>query len=460
MKYNLKKSPRSVSNLISNSNLSIKKQFALFSMNNTSIDILSEIIADKQAKINTLERKALAKNNPISISDNNILQLLQDDLKKDIDSMELMINQKRNGNGKESSPYHSFIPTTRPLAISKKPISGVIRSSTITNLRNSNDGHSRNNSSISRNESLFNPSFNYQTSNNDNNDYNDTDNDNNIEENEMLEDSNSSVQTVDDETFESPPKHFYKGIEIIAKKKAYLFSKIITAERDLDSTTFGIKENEKEFPALPVSSKEQSKVEYQVLKNNNLVKIRNDRTLSIQEYLEKYKSASSSLNIKLGFPETNLPNCPPSFCLTNDMIGRIKRQIGIRTWQISAEFERKRIEDTSKKLLKQQKFQLLKEKRLAQNTPELILERLRKQVTKLSLQLTIQQTKIKAKGKKSTNPSNNSIPKKKSTQPLRVVQEKGKKKPPNTNLTGPKPVRKNTGRKERGKSNQKQIIQL
>jgi hypothetical protein len=190
------------------------------------------------------------------------------------------------------------------------------------------------------------------------------------------------------------------------------------------------------------------------------VKIRNDRTLSIQEYLEKYKSASSSLNIKLGFPETNLPNCPPSFCLTNDMIGRIKRQIGIRTWQISAEFERKRIEDTSKKLLKQQKFQLLKEKRLAQNTPELILERLRKQVTKLSLQLTIQQTKIKAKGKKSTNPSNNSIPKKKSTQPLRVVQEKGKKKPPNTNPTGPKPVRKNTGRKERGKSNQKQIIQL
>jgi ribosome biogenesis protein Tsr3 len=60
------------------------------------------------------------------------------------------------------------------------------------------------------------------------------------------------------------------------------------------------------------------------------------------------------------------------------MISRIKRQI--ETWQICADFEGKRIEDTSKKLLKQQKF-LLKEKRLAQNTPELILERLRKQTS-------------------------------------------------------------------------------
>jgi hypothetical protein len=413
-------------------------------MDNNSIDILSEIITDKKAKLEAFERKALSKSNVLNNSESKTLQSLREDINKDIDSMEIMINLKRKRKGKlpvtlntekEISPYHSFIPSTRKSTISNTSIAGHSR------------GHSRNTSYTSQTPSSVNQL--------EDKDDNLNENDNNVNDNEMMEDTDSSVQTDDNENSEAPPKHFNKGIEIIAKKKSYLFCKIIAAETYLSSTTFGIKENEKEFPPLPSSSKEQSKVEYQVLKNNNLEKIRNDRTLTIQEYLEKYKSASSSLNIKLGFPETSLVNCPLSFRLTYEMIARIKHQINIRTWQICAAFEKKRTEDISKKLLKQEKFLLLKEKRLLENTPEAQLERLRKEVLKLSLKVGKQQKKtLQTKDKKATKPA---------TKPL---SSKKKKSPANLNTnaktknTGPNPVGKNILSRGRIKPSQKQTTRL
>jgi hypothetical protein len=258
----------------------------------------------------------------------------------------------------------------------------------------------------------------------------------------MDDGSELSYETVENLDYIPPPSDFRKGIEAIALLKAQTYSSIMNKETALNSTHYGIKQAEKEFPNLPKEARIDSIAKIETLRSEFVdSKKRTDQEIIIG--LKKtYHDAAKTKQILLGFPENVTVLCPKTHFLDEAMIQRVKQAIALRTWQLISEFNKKRTSDTLKKQKKQELFESLKSKRLLENTPEKQLERLSKQVISLSKQ--VKQKKPEKKQGTNLKPSKQPprLPKKK-----QLLQKTSKTK--GGNVPEAKPVVKNTGNKEK-----------
>lgn len=180
-------------------------------------------------------------------------------------------------------------------------------------------------------------------------------------------------------------KDLNPGIENIGMKRATLFCKIQNINKILEDPELGHKETFKTFPTLPLSASEQNQADYETLRRNNILAIRNE-TLERKRLLEdEYTNAISLDKIKLGFPETTQSNCIPEMRLTEVLFSQLQEKIKEREWSLSAKMLRKQQEDIAKRTIKEKKMEEIKERKKLMEDPSKKLDLLSSQLKKLML---------------------------------------------------------------------------